>query len=184
MNKTIDIKNLKVAKRYATALAESTIDCIDKTIDDMNLLNVSIFQNEEVKTFFLHPVVSLKDKKEAIEEGFKDKISDTTLNFVQTLLDENRFIIFKTILELFIKETEKIKNLQRVEVISAVDMENEERERLSKKLSEKLNKNVILNYSLDSSILGGLVIKIEDKIIDLSLKAGFENFKKDNKKKG
>ena len=169
---------MKVAKRYALALAESSIDCIDKVTSDMNLVNELIFQNEELKTFFLHPVVSLKDKKEAIEEAFRDKIDNITYNFIETLLDENRFLIFRSILDLFIKESEKIKNMQRVEVISAVDIDEEEKEKLINKLTEKLNKKVLLNYNLDESILGGLVVKVEDKVIDLSLKAKFENLKK------
>ena len=178
MNNTLDIKNLKVAKRYALALVESAIDDIDNVKKDMNLIQDSVFKNEELKTFFLHPVVSLKDKKETIEEAFKDKIGQTSFNFIETLLDENRFGIFNTILEVFIRESEKIKNMQRVEIISAVEVEDEEKEKLSQKLSEKLNKEVILNYNLDESLLGGFVVKIEDKVIDLSLKNKFENLKK------
>ena len=45
-------------------------------------------------------------------------------------------------------------------------------------LFRSLNKDVLLNYNLDDSILGGLVVKIEDKVIDLSLKAKFEELKK------
>lgn len=178
MSNTVDIKNLKVAKRYAHALVESGIDCIDKVVSDMNLLDELIFKNEDLKTFFLHPVVSLKDKKETIEKAFKDKISEISFNFIETLLDENRFGIFRTILEVFIKETERIKNMQRVEVVSAVDIDEEEKEKLTKKLSEKLNKEVILKYNLDGTILGGIVVKVEDKVVDLSLKAKFENLKK------
>ena len=178
MNNSIDIKNMKVAKRYATALAESSIDQIDRTVEDMKAVNELIFQNEELKTFFLHPVVSLKDKKDTIESAFKDKISDTTYNFIGTLLDENRFNIFRTILEVFIRESEKIKNMQRVEIVSAVEVEEEEKQRLVTELSTKLNKNVLLNYNLDKEILGGLVVKIEDRVVDLSLKAKFEEMKK------
>ena len=178
MNKTIDIKNLKVAKRYAIAFAQSSINEIDKTVSDLKLIDEAIFQNDELKTFFLHPVVSLKDKKDTIEVAFKNKISEKSFNFVETLLDENRFSIFRTILDVFIKESEKIKNLQRVDVISAVDIDEEEKYKLRLKLIEKLNKDVLLNYELDNEILGGLVVKVEDKVIDLSLKAKFEELKK------
>ena len=178
MKNSIDIKNIKVAKRYALALAESSINDIDKAVSDMKLVDELIFQNEELKTFFLHPVVSLKDKKETIESAFKDKLNESSFNFIETLLDESRFGMFNTILEVFIKESEKIKNKQRVEIISAVEIDEEEKEKLKQKLNEKLNKDVLLNYNLDEEILGGLVVKIEDKVIDLSLKAKFEELKK------
>ena len=49
---------------------------------------------------------------------------------------------------------------------------------LEEKLNEKLNKEVILNYEQNEDILGGLVVKIEDKVIDLSLKTKFDNLRK------
>ena len=60
-----------------------------------------IFDNQEFKTFFLHPVISLKDKKETIKESLGKNIDEKVLNFLETLLDENRLNIFNTIFELF-----------------------------------------------------------------------------------
>ncbi len=178
MNNTVDIKNMKVAKRYATALIECSYDFLDEVLENLKLVDETIFQNKELKTFFLHPVVSLKDKKDVIDQVFKDKINNITYNFIGTLLDENRFIIFKSILDLYGKQTEKIKNMQRVQVISAVGLDDDAKARLSEKLAEKMKKQVILNYDTDESIMGGLVVKVEDKIIDLSLKRKFENLRK------
>ena len=178
MNNSVDIKNLKVAKRYALAFAESSISDIDKAVSDMKLIKELIFENEELKTFFLHPVVSLKDKKDTIEEAFKSKLSGTSFNFIETLLDESRFGIFNTIYEVFLKESERLRNIERVEVTSAVEIEEKEKTKLVDKLKEKLSKNIFINYNLDEEILGGLVVKVEDKVIDLSLKTKFENLKK------
>lgn len=177
MNKNIDIKNIKVAKRYALALSKSAAECIDDVFSDLSAIEETIFRNDELKTFFSHPVVSLKDKKEALNAAFENKINRISLNFIQTLLDESRFEIFKTIFELFKKEVDLIKNTQQAEIISAVTLTDDTKKRLEEKLSAKLNKNVILNCSVDEKILGGLVVKIEDKVIDLSLKTKFETLK-------
>ena len=125
MNKNIDIKNIKVAKRYALALAQSADKDIDEVFDNINSINDVIYENEQFRTFFLHPVVSLKDKKEAVRVAFDGKVNKISLNFVETLLDENRFSIFETIFELFKKEVDTIKNKQRVEVKSAVEIKEE-----------------------------------------------------------
>lgn len=180
MNKNIDIKNIKTAKRYALALAQSAADNIDEIDSDLNLISESIFDCEDLKTFFLHPIVGLKDKKETIEETFKGKINDKTLSFVQTLLDEGRFGIFRTICELFKDEKDRIKNMQRVQIVSAVELDEKEKEKLEKKLSQKLNKEIIPNYDCDSDIIAGIVVKLDDKIIDLSLRAKFNELKKIN----
>lgn len=177
MNKNIDIKNIKVAKRYALALAQSADKDIDEVFDNINSINDVIYENEQFRTFFLHPVVSLKDKKEAMRAAFDGKVNKISLNFVETLLDENRFSIFGTIFELFKKEVDIIKNKQRVEVKSAVEIKEETKARLIEKLSKKLNKDIVLDCNTDESIIGGLIIKIEDKVIDLSLKTKFETLK-------
>ena len=180
MKKSLDIKNLKVAKRYAKALLESSINNIDEISDDLELIDNSIFKDESFKMFFSHPVVSLKDKKETIKETFQNKINSITLNFLETLLDEGRFNIFSTIFDVFQKEKNNIKNIKILDVFYAYEIDEEQKTRLKDKLSNKFNKEVILNYQKDETILGGLVIKFEDKIIDLSLKTKFDRLKKIN----
>ena len=178
MNKNIDIKNLKVAKRYSQALIESAADNVDEVLNNLKSINEAIFGNQDLKTFFLHPVISLKDKKEALKTALENKIDNLTLNFIETLLDENRFGAFKTIFELFKKEVDKIKNKQEIEVVSAVNIDEKYKKQLEEKLKTKINKDVILNYNLDENIIGGIIVKIEDKIIDLSLKNKFEALRK------
>ncbi len=179
MKNNIDIKNLKAAKKYALALTKSATDCIDEINKDLENINEVIFQNQDFKTFFLHPIISLNDKKNIIKETLLGKINPKTLNFLEVLLDEGRFNLFNTIFELFKKETNKIKNIQTVEIISAVDLDEEMKKRLEEKLKEKLNKEIIMNFEKDKNILGGLIIKVEDNVVDLSLKAKFNSLKKE-----
>lgn len=177
MNKNIDIKNLKTAKRYALALIKSENIDLDKICADLSLINEVIFENKDFTTFFLHPVVSLKDKKTILKETLVGKIEETTLNFLELLLDENRFNIFKTIFEVFKDEVNKIQNRKNIEIISAVNLDDEQKEKLKKKLDEKLNKDVILNYTKDENIVAGLVIKLDDKVVDLSLKSKLKSLR-------
>ncbi len=180
MRKSLDIKNLKVAKRYARALIETSIDSVDEISNDLELINNSIFKNDSFRMFFSHPVVSLKDKKETIKETFENKVNKITLNFMETLLDEGRFNIFSTIFDVFQKEKNNLKNIKILDVFYAYDLDDEQKTKLKDKLSSKFNKEVILNYQKDEDILGGLVIKFEDKVIDLSLKTKFDRLKKIN----
>lgn len=178
MNKNIDIKNIKTAKRYATALCQSAANNIDEISENLALIDEAIFANKDFMNFFSHPIVSLKDKKEVLINTLDGKINPVTLNFLNTLLDENRFNIFKTIYELFIQEANNLKNKQHIEIISAIELDEAQKQKLSEKLSQKLKKDVILNYQENEDILGGLVIKYEDKVIDLSLKTKFSEMRK------
>ena len=179
MNKNIDIKNVKTAKRYAKALSETVIDNIDEVNENLALIDEVIFGNEDFKVFFSHPIVSLKDKKDTLKETLEGKIHEKTLNFLETLLDESRFGIFKTIYELFKQEVDVIKNKQRINFSSVITLDEDEKERLCQKLAAKLNKDVILSYEENQEILGGLLIKYDDKVIDLSLKGKFDAIRND-----
>ena len=180
MNKNIDVKNLKVAKRYVSAL----IDVVDTQLEDaqnsMSAILEVIFQNKEFELFFSHPIISLKDKKDLFAQTFEEKINKNVFNFFMTLLDENRLDAFKNIYELFREEADKLKNIQNIEILSAVNIEDEEKERLIKQLSSKLSKEIVLNVNENKDILGGLVIKYQDKVIDLSLKNKLEAFRNIN----
>lgn len=178
MNKNIDIKNLKTAKRYALALCQNNIDNIDEIGANLALVDEVVFNNSDFINFFSHPIVSLKDKKETLRETFSGKINESTLNFLNILLDEGRFNIFKTIHGVFKDESDKIKNTQRIFVTSAIELDEGEKEKLKTKLSSKLNKDVIIDYTQNNEILGGLLIKYDDKVIDLSLKTKFDKLRK------
>ena len=73
--KNINIKNLKTAKRYAQALLETSKDNIDEINQNMDEIYNLINENSDFKMFFSHPEVSLKDKKEVLEEIFLNKIN-------------------------------------------------------------------------------------------------------------
>ena len=176
--KNIDIKNLKIASRYAHALIEETKDITDEVLSNLEVVSNIVFENEDFKLFFNHPIISLKDKQETIKETFEGKINPSVLNFIMILLEENRFNAFLTIVELYKKEVDELKNKQRVEIVCAVEIQEKYKKELEEKLNEKLNKEVILNYEQNKDILGGLVVKIEDKVIDLSLKTKFDNLRK------
>lgn len=175
---SLDIKNLKPAKRYALALFESAKDNLDTVIEDLEAVNEIIFKNKDFKMFFTHPIVSLSDKKDTLKATLEGKINEISFNFLNTLLTEGRFPLFETAFELLKNQADILKNKQKVEIISAVCLDDEIKDRLKKTLDNKLKKDAILNYSEDIGILGGLIVKFEDKVIDLSLKTKFEVLRK------
>lgn len=173
---TIDTKNLKPAKRYASALIAT--GNIDNIKNDLSLVVELIFSNDEYKNFFKHPVISVLDKKDTIREIFDGKIDNEVLNLLYVLLDNNRFDITPLVNEVFVKESEKLQNIIHAQVSSVIELDEAQKLQLNKKLNDKLKKQVILDFNIDKEIIGGLTIKIEDNIIDLSLKSKFDKLKK------
>lgn len=173
---TIDTKNLKPAKRYANALIE--LNRPEVVGQDLKCVLDVIFSNNDYKNFFEHPVISLKDKKETIEEIFKEKIDNEVLNFLFVLLDNSRFNILPLVYEVYSDLSQKAQNIIHAQVASVIELDDNQKNELKEKLSRKLQKQIEIDYEIKKEIIAGLTVKIEDNIIDLSLKAKFDKLKK------
>lgn len=166
------------AKRYSDALLELSQDS-DKIRKELEEIVDTLSSSQDLKDFMSNPVISIEDKKSVIEKIFAGKIDKTLLNFLKLLVDKDRFNLIDEILESYSKDVDKQKNIQKVSVISAIELDEELKSKLINKLAQRLNKNIELETQLDKDIIAGLVIKTEDNVIDMSLKHKFEEMKKE-----
>ena len=175
-------KNNLIAKRYADAL----IDLVKENNADFYGINSqlkdilsSLKDSAELSEFMSNPVISSEDKKEVISKLLADKVDTVIINFIKLLIEKERFSAFEDISDIFDAEVDKINNIKRVNVISAIEMNDELKNKLKEKLSQKLNKNIELATEVNPEIIAGLVIIIDDNVIDLSLEHKFEEMKKE-----
>lgn len=73
---------------------------------------------------------------------------------------------------------DKLNNVSKVEVTSAIELSEEYREQIKNKLQEILNKEIIINYKTNDSIIAGLIFKMGDNIFDTSISGKLNKFKK------
>ena len=92
------------------------------------------------------------------------------MNFLKILIDKKRFQEFSQIRAAYINKLNKINNIQPVSVTSAVELTDEQKKNIIGKLEEKLKKQVQPLWNIDENIIAGLVVKINDDVIDTSLK--------------
>lgn len=174
-------KNNLIAKRYSDALLnlvkENNSDISDINSQLKSILE-SVKNSAELTTFMENPVISSEDKKEVISNLLSGKVDNTLINFIKLLIDKERFSAFAEIVEMFDNEVANINNVQKVNVTSAIELNDNLKNRLIEKLSSKLNKNIELLTEINPEIIAGLVIKIDDNVIDMSLKHKFEEMKK------
>ncbi len=177
--KNIRYKNETAAKRYARALLESSVEKneVDVVREDLNLVNEVINKSSELKNVILNPTFNEGKVEEIIFDVFNSKISEITLNFIKMVLKSHRMDMFEDISYWYCEFDDKLKNKLKISITSAVVLNDETKERLKQKLENKFKKTILLNYTVDESIIGGIVIKAEDKIIDGSIKSRYERLK-------
>lgn len=175
-----NIKNNLVAKRYSDALM-SLVRERGLNIQDINSQLKAIYESlsnsQELSSFMFNPSISSDDKRDVISKLLDGKVDNILLNFIKILVEKERFGAIEEITNIFDKEVYKINNVKKVRVTSAISLNENLRQRLVEKLSSKLNKQIELSTTVNPDIIAGLVIEIDDNVIDVSLKHKFEEMK-------
>lgn len=169
------------ARNYADALVKLGQDgqiSYDDILKNLEIVKEIASGSQDLVNVLENPSISDETKYSIINEVFKNHVDKKIIDFIKILIEKKRFNEFNGIVEAYSVELDKINNIKRVEVISAIDLNDETKKRIIDKLQNKLQKNVIAEWQKNENIIGGLVIKIDDDVIDSSLKNKLENLSK------
>lgn len=161
-----------VGKRYAEALFEAGIELkkLDEFKNEIEFVSEVFKSDDQLKTVFQHPKLSKNEKKDILNSLFKDKVSTEVLNLCYITVDKGREKHLEVINDEYRKLYNKEKGIVEAQALTAVAMSKEELDNLQSKLSNKLNKKVELKNAIDPTVVGGVLVKVGDKIIDGSIK--------------
>jgi ATP synthase F1 delta subunit len=171
----------ELAKRYATALLQAALkaDVASRVSEEVRGLRKMFEKDPAFKNFLLSPQVLTEEKKRALDAVFKGRLSDLLLNFLNLLIDKKRFLFVEEIAAAFIQLYEKHEGILKVKVVTAVPLEEAARSKLIDKLESETKKKIRLSPTTDPEIIGGMVLIMEDKIIDGSVRHHMEKLKRD-----
>lgn len=161
----------EIAKKYSKALF-SLAEEKDKFIKfkkDLNSIKEAFTEHKEFKNVLFHPRIKIEEKKRIFDRIFEEEISQEIYNFIQLLIDKRRIFYIKAIINQFNDLVNDREKILEIEVVSAIELEEDMKDRLKDKLEKGMEYEIILNNTVDPEILGGLVLKIGDKIIDGSI---------------
>ncbi len=170
------MRDIKVASRYAKSLLSIAIEnnCLEEIYQDMFLINQVCLENRELVTLLRNPVVR-GDKKFAILNEIFNKINNVSKAFVKIIVAKGRENILMDIADAFLEAYKKHKNIQTAFVTTAIPLTTEQKQNI-KQLIKKTN-NSIIEFSeiVDPEIIGGIILRIEDKQTDESIKRKLQN---------
>jgi len=163
---------LTVEITYGKALFEAAKDVNKVEIILEELKEISaLFQKEpEFYEFFNTPVISGPEKKSVIKEVFEGRISEEAYHFLLILIDKRRTASFNRILKEYQYLVDQDLGISIGTVVSVEPLDETQLISFEKKTGSLLKKNVKLTNKIDSSILGGVKIFIEGKVIDASIR--------------
>lgn len=169
-----------VSNRYANALFEAGLE-LDKLKEfqkDLEYINNILEYEPKIQAILSHPKISKDEKKDLLNNIFGKNVSQEMLNFLYIIVDKRREKHLMEIAKEFNKLFNEQENIIEVTAITAVPMDSKSQEKLKVIIGNKVSKNINLKNIVDPSILGGVLLKIENKIIDGSIKSQLQNIER------
>jgi F-type H+-transporting ATPase subunit delta len=169
-----------VETRYAEAFVNLALERNQVEQYKTELYKVlDIYQkHNELKAFLLNMKINANIKKETIEKVFNQNVSSEVRNLLKLLLDKKRIKYLPGIVEQFSSIADKKRNILNITVYSAFPLEDSQVERIKDKYRKIYNAaSVKADIRIDKNLIGGIKIKIGDKIIDATIVSKVEMLK-------
>ena len=176
-----------VARRYARALFSLAQGAGKKAINDYGkgLADLVAVINEapELLRIFKNPLFSVDEKKALVSKIMqKTRPVPMVRDFCLLLADKDRLAYLPEIEAYYKKLQDEAEGIIRGEMVTAIKLPDKQKQELLKKLEKQSGRKIILDYSVDPDILGGLVLKVGDKVLDASIRAQIEILKENIKR--
>lgn len=168
-----------VSKTYSSALFEVAVemDMVDQILAEYEFVNNSLDEYPDFEGILTSPKVTEVEKKQILEETYGSQISSELLNFFKLLVDKKRSDVLKEAFGDYKVLVDEHKGLIIARVESSVPLDAKEIEALESKLNELTGQTVTVNNVINPDIMGGLVVKVGDKIIDGSVKRKLDSLR-------
>ena len=169
----------ELAEVYARSLFEVARDQgkLDELREQLGQFADALDANRELAVFFFSPYFSTKEKQEGLARML-DGADETFLNFLELLIENHRMpVIFRT-RQQYERMWERENDLLPVEITSAIELDLQTTESLGRSIGERAGRRVKLAAHVDPDILGGVVLRVGNSILDASIRNRLEQLRR------
>ena len=163
----------KIATPYARALYDFSVEqnLMHQITADFQNLEVFLTQNSELMKYLNNPVIGAHQKQEVLDKTLKSQLNQETFKFLSVLVDRDRINLLPQVISCYLELVYSLASIKMIEVSTAFAFTNLQKNTLIKKLKELTNaREIRLVIKVDSSLIGGFLIKTNSKIIDFTVK--------------
>ena len=165
---------------FELALEQNNLDAIAEQVD---MLAQAFAENPELLKLLTHPKISKEEKVSVIENIFKGRFSDDIVGFLVIITEKDRGAQIEGILNYFKAKVREYKKIGVARVTSAVELSAEQKARVEEKLLQQTSyESFEVDYSTDASLIGGMVIRIGDRVVDSSIRTKLDTMTKNLRK--
>jgi F-type H+-transporting ATPase subunit delta len=169
----------EIAQVYARALFESAMERgeLDEIQQQLSLWSDELGNNKNLQTFFFSPRFSSAEKKDAVRRII-DGGNERFVNFLELLAERHRLPVTFRIRRAFDELWREEHKMLPVELTSAVELDEGLVRSIGERIEERTGRRIELTSRVDPDIIGGLVLRVGNKVLDASVHGRLERLRK------
>lgn len=170
-----------VSKTYGEALFEIAEEenKVDVFMEEVLGVMEVLKENTDFGKLMNHPKISKEDKITTLENVFKGRISDEITGFMALIVSKERYGELNAIFDYFIDKVKEAKGIGVANVTTAVELKNTQKQQIEDKLLQTTGyQQMEMHYDVDAGLIGGMVIRIKDHVVDSSIRTKLNELQK------
>jgi F-type H+-transporting ATPase subunit delta len=169
----------ELARVYARALFEVALEQgkLDVLREQLAQFADALSEHHELAVFFFSPYFSTQEKQDALARVL-DGADEALLNFLTLLIENHRMPVIFRIREQYERLWEEENRMLPVEITSAIELDQETTESLGRTIGERAGRKVTLATHVDPDILGGIIVRVGNSILDASIRNRLEQLRR------
>ncbi len=169
----------EISKEYASALFALSCEqsCEEQVMTDLSKASSVFAENPEFVDLLASPGISLDERLSSVDNVFGDTLSKNVLSFIKLLCEKGRIRILCECEKQFRLLYDMRKSVSIAKVTSTAPLTEQQKTALKQKLEKLSGNSVELECTVDKSLIGGITVEMDGKIIDGSIKRRLHNVK-------
>lgn len=162
-----------MSRTYGDALFELAAEeqKLDAMSDEVRAVSAALQENEELTRLINHPKIVKEEKIKLIEDIFAGKISDELVGLMRMIVEKGHYNEMQKVFSYFIDRVKEYRNIGTAYVTSAMELTDAQKAAVEKRLLETTKYiKFEMHYRVDAGLIGGMVIRIGDHVVDSSIK--------------
>lgn len=162
-----------VSKTYGDALFDLALESgqVDSLFQEAKAMLPIIKENEDLAKIMNHPKIVVEEKQKIVEDIFQERVSREMIGLMRMLIEKGHYQEFDSVLEYFIHQVKEYKKIGTAYISSPMELSLAQKDSIRRKLLETTKyAQFEFHYQIDPSLIGGIVIRIGDRVIDGSIK--------------
>jgi F-type H+-transporting ATPase subunit delta len=169
----------EIAQVYARSLfaVAKEQDRLDEIKEQLKEFSEAVEESRDLSLFFFSPYFSTQEKKDGLDKALDDA-DDTFRNFLGVLLDNHRMPVIHRVRRDYDQLWAEEHKLLPVDVTTAIELEDDVVKRIGERVGEQTGKEIELNAHVDPDIIGGIVLRVGNSILDASIRSRLDQLRR------